>query len=277
MDLLNRRSKDGRLFIRRVTLSVHRAHGEVPGMAGAGDELAAGAGGRGRLRASHADREQVIDVLKAAFVQGRLAKDEFEARIGEALASRTYAELAAVTSGVPAAQPSKPAWAPAPKPVLRPGPTIMTASALYAGLWALVIFVPLGVLDSAIAELLAILTVFILAGMIGFGIAKLAVRHQKRSRGRLPRRPAPGPGTQASGRLPSADPTGQFPPIGDGQQYIGETAPSHTRPRWSGWRSPRRWRPRGLLATGQAIIVQLDDHRAINVQLARFGHMRSER
>ena len=30
--------------------------------------------GHGRLRASHADREQVVDVLKAAYIQGRLAQ-----------------------------------------------------------------------------------------------------------------------------------------------------------------------------------------------------------
>ena len=48
-------------------------------MAGPGDEMAAAAGpGRGDLRASHADREQVIGTLKAAFVQGMLAKDEFD-------------------------------------------------------------------------------------------------------------------------------------------------------------------------------------------------------
>src|SRR5215471_3862502 len=34
--------------------------GEAPVMAGQGDEITAAAGGRGRLRASHADREQVI-------------------------------------------------------------------------------------------------------------------------------------------------------------------------------------------------------------------------
>ena len=56
---------------------------------------------RGGLRASDADREQAIDVLKAAFVQDRLAGAEFEARVGQALASRTYAELAAATSGIP--------------------------------------------------------------------------------------------------------------------------------------------------------------------------------
>jgi hypothetical protein len=50
-------------------------------MAGPGDEIAAARGeGRGELRASHADHEQIIGVLKAAFVQGRLAKDEFDLR-----------------------------------------------------------------------------------------------------------------------------------------------------------------------------------------------------
>lgn len=58
--------------------------------------------GRGGLRASDADREQAIDLLKAAFVQDRLAKAEFEAHVGRALSSRTYGELAAVTAGVPA-------------------------------------------------------------------------------------------------------------------------------------------------------------------------------
>lgn len=58
--------------------------------------------GRGHFRASDADREQAIEMLKAAFTQDRLAKDEFEVRVGQALASRTHAELAAVTAGIPA-------------------------------------------------------------------------------------------------------------------------------------------------------------------------------
>ena len=41
------------------------------------------AGALGRLRTSRAEREQVIDVLKAAFVQGRLAKDEFDLRVSQ--------------------------------------------------------------------------------------------------------------------------------------------------------------------------------------------------
>ena len=70
--------------------------------AGPGERGAAGAMGRGRLRASDADREQVIDTLKAAFVRGWLTRDQFGVRAGQALVSRTYAELAAVTDGIPA-------------------------------------------------------------------------------------------------------------------------------------------------------------------------------
>jgi hypothetical protein len=65
-----------------------------------GDEQAVVATGYGHLRASHADRERVIGSLKAAFAEGRLTRDEFDARVGRALASRTYAELAAVTPGI---------------------------------------------------------------------------------------------------------------------------------------------------------------------------------
>src|SRR5512132_2743257 len=74
------------------------------------------AAGRDRLRAGHADREQVIEALKAAFVQGMLAKDEFDARVGQALASRTYADLAALTADIlPAPAAARLARPPAPQ------------------------------------------------------------------------------------------------------------------------------------------------------------------
>lgn len=69
-------------------------------MAGREHQMPAG-GGHGRLRASDADREQVIDVVKAAFVDGRVTKDELDARISQTLLSRTYGELAVVTSDLP--------------------------------------------------------------------------------------------------------------------------------------------------------------------------------
>jgi hypothetical protein len=49
-------------------------------------------------RVSDADREQVIGVLKVAFVQGRLTKDELDARAGHALTAPTRADLAGLTT-----------------------------------------------------------------------------------------------------------------------------------------------------------------------------------
>ncbi|MGH3124433.1 MAG: DUF1707 SHOCT-like domain-containing protein, partial [Streptosporangiaceae bacterium] len=109
--------------------------------------MAARAADGGRLRASHADREQVIGTLKAAFVQGLLDKDEFDLRVGQTFGSRTYADLAAVTADIPAglslAQPSEPTRA-QNQPALPPGRMIRAASVVYAGLWAALIFSPLG-------------------------------------------------------------------------------------------------------------------------------------
>ena len=69
-------------------------------LAGLDDEAAA-TPGRGRLRAGHADREQVVGSLKIAYVEGRLTEDEFDARLGQVYTSRTYAELAEVTADIP--------------------------------------------------------------------------------------------------------------------------------------------------------------------------------
>jgi hypothetical protein len=88
--------------------------GGVSVVADPGDEMAVGAG-RGRMRASHADREQVIDTLKTAFVHGRLTMDELDARTGWALAARTYADLAPLTADIPSAPaPARPARPPSP-------------------------------------------------------------------------------------------------------------------------------------------------------------------
>jgi len=109
------------------------------------DELALAAAGRERLRASHADREQVIDTLKAAFVQGTLAKNEFGLRVSQALASRTYEELAAATADLSAeptaAQPPRPARTPGVI-MQRPGRMMAVATALCAGVWAFVWLLP---------------------------------------------------------------------------------------------------------------------------------------
>jgi hypothetical protein len=61
--------------------------------------------GHGSMRASTADRERAVDVLKAAFVEGRLTQEECEQRAGQAFSARTYAELAALTADLPAGLP----------------------------------------------------------------------------------------------------------------------------------------------------------------------------
>jgi hypothetical protein len=76
------------------------------------------AAGRGHLRAGHADREQAIDRLKTAFAHGQLTKDELDARAGQALAARTYADLAALTADIPPRPPAARSARP-PAPVRR--------------------------------------------------------------------------------------------------------------------------------------------------------------
>ena len=74
-------------------------------------ELAA----RDSLRASHEDRDKVVDQLRVAGGDGRLDAEELEERVGAALAARTYGELAALVSDLPAA-PGGPVAALAAKP-----------------------------------------------------------------------------------------------------------------------------------------------------------------
>ena len=52
---------------------------------GPADQTAVAPDGYGHMRTSLADREQAIDTLKAAYVQGRLTKDELDERVGRAL------------------------------------------------------------------------------------------------------------------------------------------------------------------------------------------------
>ena len=70
--------------------------------------------GRGRFLASDADREQAVDVLKTAFVSGLLTRDELGTRAGQALAARTYAELAHITTGITTGLTDRPAEPMAP-------------------------------------------------------------------------------------------------------------------------------------------------------------------
>jgi hypothetical protein len=94
------------------------------------------------MRASHSDRERVIDTVKAAFARGQLTAGELDARVGQALTARTYAELAAVTLSIPAgsdlARPPRPARAQprrSPNRLVNRGVCVIAATTLAAGVW----------------------------------------------------------------------------------------------------------------------------------------------
>ncbi|MFJ2186753.1 DUF1707 and DUF4190 domain-containing protein [Kitasatospora sp. NPDC087861] len=53
------------------------------------------------MRAGHADRDRTIDVLKAAFAEGRLSTEEYEQRHEQAAAAQTYGQLAGLVADLP--------------------------------------------------------------------------------------------------------------------------------------------------------------------------------
>ncbi|WP_435847638.1 DUF1707 and DUF4190 domain-containing protein [Streptomyces fumanus] len=53
------------------------------------------------MLASHADRERAVDVLRAGYGEGRLAKEEFDQRVARAYAARTVGELAVLVADLP--------------------------------------------------------------------------------------------------------------------------------------------------------------------------------
>jgi Flp pilus assembly protein TadB len=57
---------------------------------------------RGSLRASDADRDEIVSRLHRAATEGRIASDELEQRVATALKARTYGELEATVADLPA-------------------------------------------------------------------------------------------------------------------------------------------------------------------------------
>ncbi|MEV6163157.1 DUF1707 domain-containing protein [Streptomyces sp. NPDC052052] len=60
-----------------------------------------GPGSSPELRASHADRDRVVDVLRIAAGDGLLTADELDERLEVALSARTLSELAGLTTDLP--------------------------------------------------------------------------------------------------------------------------------------------------------------------------------
>lgn len=68
----------------------------------AGYGYPAAGGERGRMRAADADRDRVVEFLSTAYSEGRLSKDEYDARLASALSARTYADLDQLVTDLPA-------------------------------------------------------------------------------------------------------------------------------------------------------------------------------
>lgn len=81
------------------------------------------------MLASGVDRDRAVDVLKAAYGEGRLDKDEFDARCAKAMSARRYGELGPIVADLPGGSAFAP---PAPvSPYVRsPFPANPYASAL---------------------------------------------------------------------------------------------------------------------------------------------------
>jgi Domain of unknown function (DUF1707) len=192
---------------------------EVPVTTGPQDPAAS----RDRLRAGHADREQAIEALKTAFVDGRLTKNELAARAGRALAARTYADLAALTADIPvepaAAEPAAAVPAPAvptsaEPAAAAPGPSRPPASAIRRPLAkaaaisgaCLVIAAAFILISVHLAEggsgpsphhslvksLLLLALVAVMTALLSAGLGVATSIKQRRARRQLPPRSGPG-------------------------------------------------------------------------------------
>jgi uncharacterized protein DUF1707 len=168
--------------------------------------MAAGEEGDSNLPMSHGGREQVLDALKAAFVHGRLAKDEFDLRVGQVLAA--YAELDAVTADIPArlttAQPPETIRKSHNKKLIQRG----TAAGAGASV-ALTATITVAARGNPVVSLVVVSLVGVFVAVLLAGLLTLVswVLEMVSSRQPSPG-PPPGPSGTAIRRLASADPAG---------------------------------------------------------------------
>ncbi|MFJ5922110.1 DUF1707 and DUF4190 domain-containing protein [Kitasatospora sp. NPDC092948] len=94
------------------------------------------------MRAAHADRERTVDVLKAAYAEGRLSAAEYEQRMASAHQAATYGELSTLVADLPSGPMAAPFGAPVPATFLQQPPLpvaqghngLAVASAILGGL-----------------------------------------------------------------------------------------------------------------------------------------------
>ena len=183
-------------------------------------------------------RERVTRILRAALAQGRLTEDEYDERMGLASASRSRAELVALTEDLPVGRIDAPIRPP------KAGDAWIGVSVIVAAA-SVIVAVLLTNVDNGgafLAFIMAAVTLLV-APIVTAGVL-IDVRHQKRSGGQLPPLPAPGTHSTPSQPPASAAPAESLPPVDRGQQHTAEAArQSPDR------RSAHRWRHRGARYT----------------------------
>jgi DUF1707 SHOCT-like domain/Domain of unknown function (DUF4190) len=146
---------------------------------GAGYPAGYDPGGRAHLRAATADRDHAADLLNTAYAEGRLDKDEHEARLARVMSAATFAELDAVVADLPGARP--------PMPALPPKTNSMAIASLLCGVGQ-VMFWPLITIPAIVLGHVArrqirqtgeagsgLATAGLVLGYIGAGVVALAI------------------------------------------------------------------------------------------------------
>ena len=225
------------------------------------------AGAQGQLRTSHADREQAVDVLKAAFVQGRLTKDEFDLRVSQVFASRTYADLDALTADIPdgvtsAQPPAEPAREPGRVLSFKTAARVGAVGATPSMASAAVVLVHSSAVPAVAGVLLVGLTGLFVAGLLAALLMLLSWVVRRAQRGAA-QGPPSGPAGLASRRqaptrqLPSAGTIRGIGPKRPGAACLAcglarfraavacerwKCEPAHDRSRWLTVTAPWPWR-----------------------------------
>jgi len=76
---------------------------------------------RGQMRASTVDRDRAVELITRAYTEGRLDKDEHDARVERAMTATTFADLDSVVIDLPGGRP------PVPAPLPRTNPLAVTS------------------------------------------------------------------------------------------------------------------------------------------------------
>jgi hypothetical protein len=215
---------------------------EALAVTGPGNVIAAA--GRGHLRTSHAERDHAVGLLKTAFVQGRLTKDELELRVDHAFSSRTYAELAAVTADLPAGLSADLTAGPPPRVPARArlpvNNTLRAVLFMAATVTALAVILRAAAFltgDNGVVEItfLATLADLAIIPMVVFVTAAQALdeRQQKRSSGQVTPPPSShGAGGRISGCTAPAGPALSPRRFDEDRRHIAEASlhPACSRP-----------------------------------------------